>query len=208
MDVTPEDLADAVDREVRGGLDRAAVTEPPVDAVHVAQDLFDVEVRFEEDEDDERPGRFGPRPPRRRGANVLTFRTDQSPESQQAMAARVVARHLAAPVLARVGITPGTENKAAQTHLSGLIVPRLLLPTRWFESDARRAGYDLFELKERYATAHPEAIALRWLDLDEPCVVTVVDDGAVSTRRSNRFPVAKTLTPAEAGCAEAVAATA
>jgi hypothetical protein len=120
------------------------------------------------------------------------------------MGARLVARHLLPPVLTRLGIAPGTENKAAQTHLLGVIVPRFLLPTRWFEPESRKAGYDLLAVKERFVTAHMETIALRWLDLDEPCVISILDDGTVSTRKSNRFPVSKTLTAAEAACAAKV----
>src|SRR5262245_31890884 len=150
-------------------------------------DQFDVEIRYAEDEEEVETGRFGPRAPRRRGGNVLTLREDQSPESQHAMAARLVARQLLPPVLTKLGIAPGTENKSAQNHLLGVIVPRFLLPTRWFEPDSRKAGYDLAVVKGRYATAHMETIALRWLDLDEPCVISITDDGSVSTRRSNRF---------------------
>ena len=42
-----------------------------------------------------------------------------------------------------------------------------------------------------------EMIALRMLDIDEPCVIAVVDDGVVSTRRGNRTPETKKLTGAE-----------
>jgi hypothetical protein len=51
-----------------------------------------------------------------------------------------------------------------------------------------------------------EAIALRWLDLDEPCVVSVVDDGVVVTRRGNRSAVGKKLEPPEQACYDRVAA--
>lgn len=59
-------------------------------------------------------------------------------------------------------------------------------------------------MKERYATVGYEVIALRFLDLDETCVVAVVDDGVVSTRRGNRVPVTKKLTPAEQLCLDRV----
>jgi predicted transcriptional regulator len=204
MDFSPEDLFDAVDREVKAVLDRAGVVEPPVDALHVAMDQFDVEIRYAEDEEDVEMGRFGPRPPRRRSGNVLTLREDQTPESQHAMAARIVARHLLPPVLTKLGIAPGTENKAAQMHLYSVLVPRLLLPTRWFEAECRKAGYDLAEIKGRFPTAHFEAIALRWLDLDDPVVVAILDVDTVQTRKSNRFPVTKKLTAAEEACAAKV----
>jgi hypothetical protein len=107
-------------------------------------------------------------------------------------------------ILTRLGIAPGTENRSAHSQLVGAIVPRLMLPTRWFERDARKTGYDLAVLKERYSTAGDVMIALRMLDLEEPCVVAVVDDGIVSTRRGNRVPATKSLTEAERICVEQV----
>jgi hypothetical protein len=75
-----------------------------------------------------------------------------------------------------------------------------LLPTRWFERDARRQGFDLLELKNLYTTAGYEMIALRILDIDEPCVIAVVDNGVVASRRGNRAPATKKLTAAEQAC--------
>ena len=69
---------------------------------------------------------------------------------------------------------------------------------------ARKAGYDLLALKERYPTAGYEMIALRMLELDEPCVIAIVDDGVVSARRGNRSQATKKLTPAEVLCLERI----
>ena len=69
-----------------------------------------------------------------------------------------------------------------------MIAPRLLLPGRWFSGDAGRAGYDLFQIKERYTTVGYEMIALRLLDLDEPCIIAIVDDdGTVAAREVEPF---------------------
>ena len=38
-------------------------------------------------------------------------------------------------------------------------------------------------LKELFPTASMEVIALRLLDLDQPCVVSVLDDGVVASER-------------------------
>jgi predicted transcriptional regulator len=202
-DFTAEDLFDTVDRLVGELLAKNGFAEPPVDAVVLAQEAFDLTVREADDEDDPRDGRFGPRPPRVRHREVV-FRPDQSEESRHAVCARACAKEMIPAVLARVGVAPGTENKSAQSSLVGLIAPRLLLPTRWFERDARKAGYDLFAVKQRYPTAGYEMIALRMLELDEPCVIAVVDDGIVSARRGNRTPATKTLTPAEQLCLERI----
>jgi predicted transcriptional regulator len=204
-DFSQDDLFDAIDRAVRTLLDGEGVTDPPVDAITLAQDAFGLSVVEEEPADEPEHGRFGPRPPRRRSREVV-LRPDQSREAQQAVCARACAKELVPGILAKLGVTPGTENRSAQNQLVGLIAPRLLLPTRWFDRDARRAGFDLFALKERYPTVGYELLILRTLDLDEPAVVAVVDDGSVSTRRGNRMPATRVLTEAERRCLDRVQA--
>jgi hypothetical protein len=107
-------------------------------------------------------------------------------------------------ILTRLGITPGTENRTAQGSLLAAIVPRLLLPTRWFDRAAQRSGFDLEVLKGQFSSAGYETIAMRFLDLEEGCVVAVVDDGIVSIRRGNRSPATKVLTAVERKCLEIV----
>lgn len=207
MDFSQDDLFDAIDRAVRDLLPRAGIAEPPVDALHVARAVFGFRVEYAEP-DDEPPGRFGARPRRRPGPNTLVVRPDQSDESQQAVAARAVARRMIPGILTTLGIAPGTENRQAQAQLVGLIAPRLLLPTRWFAADARKADFDLLELKDRYPPAGFEMLALRMLDVaEDPVVVAVVDDGVVAARRSNRFPATRKLTAAEQACHDKVAET-
>jgi hypothetical protein len=46
---------------------------------------------------------------------------------------------------------------------------------------------------------------MRLLDLDEPCVISIVDDGIVSVRRGNRSPAGKRLESAELACHDRVA---
>lgn len=206
-DFSQDDLFDAIDYAVRDLLPRAGIEHPPVDALHLARAVCGFRVEYVEPED-ERPGRFGPRPARRPGPNTILLRSDQSEESQQAVAARAVAKQLVPPILAKLGVIPGTEHKSAANQLVGLIAPRLLLPTRWFAADARKADFDLFALKDLYPSAGFEVLALRMLDVaDDPCVVAVIDDGVVSARRSNRFPATRKLTAAEQACADRVAET-
>ncbi|MGL6096911.1 MAG: hypothetical protein ACRC7O_14080 [Fimbriiglobus sp.] len=204
-DFTSDDLFDATDRAVAKLLDLYGITDPPVDAVALAQEAFHLAVREAdpEDDDDAGQGRFGPRPPKFRRREIV-FQPGQSDESRNILCARACARELAGSILAKLGVAPGTENKGAATQLAGVIAPRLLLPSKWFERDARRAGFDLWDVKEKYPTAGYELIALRFLDFDDPCVIAVVDDGTVGTRRANRFPATKKLTPAEQTCLERV----
>jgi hypothetical protein len=84
--------------------------------------------------------------------------------------------------------------------LTRLFAEHLLVPTVWLADEARACNDDLFELKERFTTASHELIAWRLLDLDQPCVITVIDNERVSKRRGNAFNVAKELAPAEKAC--------
>jgi len=197
-DFTSEDLFEAVDRAVNELLDRGFVTGPPIDTLSLLRDEFGVRVDYDEPHD---APKYGDRPRRRQGPNELLLHPDSTPESQATLAGRAIAKKIIPVVLSKLGVVPGTENKGAQASLVGLVSARILLPTRWFVADARRAAFDLIELKERYSSANWEMLAWRMLDADdEPSVVAILDDGAVSARRGNRFSVNKSLTAAEQAC--------
>ena len=200
-DFNAEELSEAIDRCAWELLARYNIDEPPVDALQLVQDAFRYTVTFEEAEDDE--PQYGDRPKRRRPRELI-IKEGQSPGGQQMMAARACARELVPAILAKLGVVPGTEQKSATTQLSALVAPRLLLPTRWFGSVARKANNDLVRIQETFDTAGLEVIALRLLDLDDHCVIAIVDDGAVGLRRSNAMQATKKLTAAEEYCIEQV----
>lgn len=204
-DFSAEDLFDSIDRSVHQLLERSGITEPPVDAVTLAQEQFNLRITFAEDSDDApQPGRFGPRP-RRRNPSEIVLRIEQSDEGRNAVCARACARELLPDILNRLGVVPGTESRSAQNQLFGFIIPRLLLPTRWFARDARKTGFDLLELKDRYPTVGYEMLALRLLDIaDDPLVIAVIDDGLVASRRGNMAAAGKKLTDAEQVCLERI----
>ena len=207
MDFTQEDLWDAIDAAALVALGRGCIDAPPVDALLLAQVGFGYNVEFVEPDADE-PRQYGDRPKRKPPPMTILLREDQSDESQHAVAARAIAKLLVPGIFAKLGIVVGTENRSAQTQLLGQVVPRLLLPTRWFAADVRRANFDLVELKERYPTAGYEAIAVRMLDVaDDPMVIAIIEDGSVGFRRANRFQAVRKLTEAEERCAAKVAAT-
>jgi hypothetical protein len=56
---------------------------------------------------------------------------------------------------------------------------------------------DLMHLKEVFRTASLEAVALRLLDLSEPSLVTIVENGRVGLRRANRFRAPRELLEVE-----------
>jgi hypothetical protein len=188
-DLTREEVHQAVDRVVDDLLARAGVTGPPVDVLALARD---------------HPDLFGPgggKGSRRRAAGKREAAGIELPEEQrQWAAAREVGARFKAAVLERLGLAPEDRGGLSGESVAGLFAGHLLAPTGWFAADARAAGWDLAELKRRYRTAPLEALAWRLLDLPEPCVITLVDDGRVRRRRSNAWRVNKTLSAPERAC--------
>ena len=82
---------------------------------------------------------------------------------------------------------------------------RVLVPTKLLRAALRECRADLAALQRLFSTAGMEMIALRLLDLDEPCVISIVDDGVISIRRGNRNAVGKKLEPPEQACHDRVA---
>ncbi len=202
---TAEDLFEATDRVVVNLLTRHGITEPPVDAMSLAKEEFHLLVRFAEEEDEPGTrGRFGDRPRPRPRKNEIVLRPEAPDEVHQTVCARACARLLVPVILEKLGVLPGTENRGAEKSLVGLVSPRLILPTRWFERDARRANSDVAVLQQRYRTATYEVIAWRLLDLEEACVVSVVDQGEVTARKGNRAPAGRQLQAEEQKCLDRI----
>jgi hypothetical protein len=144
------------------------------------------------------------RPRARPPGNGITLTTGMSDEQQQKAAATGIANLLLPDVLHKLGIPQGAEGKPFLAHVRGLIVPRVLIPTRLLRAALRDCKYDIPALKRVFATASMEMIGLRLLDLDTPCVIAIVDDGVVAARRGNQAAVPKGLSAAERECVERV----
>ncbi len=203
MDFTQEDLIDAVDRLLAGLLERAGVEEPPVDCLGIAADHLGIPVDYAEPEEDERGRPVRGRTKRPAGGGIVLAH-DMTDEQQQEAAALGIARSLIDDVLRKIGVPPGSENKALATHVRSLLVHRLLVPTRLLRAELRACGFDVLALKERFRTATVEVVAQRLLDLDDPCVIAIADDGVVALRKGNRFPATRKLTAAEQACLDRV----
>lgn len=183
-ELSREDVNRAIDALVEELLEEAGVTEPPVDAAALARHLG------LESPDRGRRGRNRP---------ALLAPVEATPEQQQRQAAVDLAGHLQDDLLSRLGLDEGPRPMLGES-LARLFVERLLVPQAWLAGEARSCGYDLLALKERFSTASHEAIAWRFLDLDQPCIVTVIDNDRVVRRRGNSGNVGKQLAPAEAAC--------
>ncbi|MBN9523386.1 ImmA/IrrE family metallo-endopeptidase [bacterium] len=202
MDFSQEELFDACDRLVHGLLDRAGVTQPPVDALRVADDHLGIPVEVVEPEEDDPDAP----PRRRRPAAGIVLNPHMTDEQRQAVAAQAIALLLLPDLLRKLDIVPGSESKQAATHFRGLLAARVLVPTRMLRTALRQHKYDVPALHSQFRTARMEAVALRLLDLDSPCVIAVVDDGVVAVRKGNGPPADRKLTAAEQQCHDRVRA--
>jgi Zn-dependent peptidase ImmA (M78 family) len=197
-DLSREEVLSNVDRAVEDLLQAAGVEGPPVDAIALAQRHLGMIVCL-----DRRQPQRG-RAQRAAGRKQIYLRPEPTEERHQWTVAHEIGEHLKAALLRRLGIEPEQTRAMTGESLANLFAHRLLVPTCWFASDAPAFDYDVLELKKRYRTSSHEVIALRFLDLPEPCVVTIVDNDHVSRRRSNAWRVPKQLAAAERQCQQYV----
>lgn len=187
-DLTREELTEAIDVVVVQLLDAAGCHEPPVDALTLARRHLGLVIPTE--------------------ANTTgrgrTARREVSAERQQWTTAQEIARHFKSRILEELGLPADQPAPLLGESLANLFAFRLLAPTTWFADAARTCGYDLFALKERFATAGHEILAWRMLDLSEPCVITILDNGSIVRRKGNAFRPPKGLARAESACVEHV----
>jgi Zn-dependent peptidase ImmA (M78 family) len=183
-----------IDAFVDDLLRAAALTEPPVDAIKLAQRHLGMVVCLDKGQTSRgRAQRTGGRP-------QIFLKPEPTEERHQWTVAHEIGEHLKVQLLERLGIDPHETPVMAGESLANLLAHHLLVPTCWFASDAPRLGYDVLELKQQYRTASHEVLALRMLDLPEPAIITIVDNDHVSRRRSNAWRVRKQLESVEARC--------
>jgi hypothetical protein len=204
MDFSQEELLDAVERLVAGMLERAGVTAAPVDALALADRHLGIPVEWVEPAEEDDDGRRRPRP--RAAGSGIALRTDMSAEQRQRAAADGVARHLLPDISRKLGVVPGSESKQFAAHVRTLVLARVLIPTRLLRAALRDCKYDVPALHSVFRTASMEAVAARLLDLDSPCVIAVVDDDVVASRRSNFMQAGRKLEAAEQECVAQITA--
>jgi hypothetical protein len=181
-DLSREEVIAVIDRTVAELLELAGVQGPPVDALALAQRHLGLTVSFD------------------RGRRQRESRPEPSEEQRQWIAAHAIGEHLKPSLLRSLGVEPPQSQSLPGESLANLFATHLLVPGGWFAADAPAADHDLLRLKERYRTAGHELLALRLLDLPEPCVITVVDNDHVRRRRSNAWRVRRELSAAERAC--------
>jgi Zn-dependent peptidase ImmA (M78 family) len=197
-DFSREEVHHIIDRVVKELLERAGVQEPPIDAIILAQKHLGMVVYL----DSRQPQRG--RAQRAGGQKQIFLRSEPTEERHQWTVAHEIGEHVKADILERMGIEPGQTRAMAGESLANLLAHHLLVPTEWLKSDAAAVDYDLLKLKKRYRTASHEVLALRLLDLPEPCIITIVDNNHIHRRRSNSWPVRRQLSPQEQRCQQYV----
>ena len=165
-ELTHEEVTEAADAVIDALFDAAGITNPPIDAVRVARHLGVVVTA-------EPPGRGRDSP---RAAQPAA-------ERLQWAAAQAVAVRLRSDLLVRLGLTEEGPRPLFAESPTTLLARRLLMPTAWFTTSARDCGWDVLELHSLYPTASPAQVAWRLLDLSEPCVITIIDNGTITQRR-------------------------
>lgn len=189
----PADWSRALDEVADELLDQGGVTAPPVECLALA-DRLEIYVAY----DACQPGRA--RHKIIGGQSTLLVRPEERPERLQWAVAHELGEAFAWKVFDRVGADLDEDSPQLREQVANCMASRLLLPGRWFFDDARRCDWDLVQLKRRYDTASHELIAYRFLDGDEPALVSVFDQGRLVRRRANVRPRPPSLSPVEREC--------
>lgn len=193
-ELSREDVVAAIEQTVEELLLTAGVAGPGIDAVVLAQRHLGLKVCLE------RRQRPRGRVKRGRGDGQILLPPGLSVEQQQWTVAHAIGEHLKPDLLRRLGIPPEQRPALMGESPANLLASRLLVPTQWLQDEVRANGFDLLDLKRRFPTAGHEVIALRLLDLSEPCIITIIDNDHVLRRRSNAWRVRKELSEPEKQC--------
>jgi Zn-dependent peptidase ImmA (M78 family) len=184
-EIPDDEFAAAIDGCAAEVLWEAGVTQPPVDALAVAKRLHLIVTH-----DFAMPyrGRFvrlGGYDDHRETTGTIVVGAAERPEREQWAVAHEIGESVAYRVFERLGVSFDESLATAREQVANRLAGALLLPRRWFANDGGDLNWDLFELKGRYSTASHELIARRMLEMRQPVVITVCDQGRISWRRSN-----------------------
>src|SRR4051812_34315417 len=184
-EIPDDEFAAALDACAAEVLWEAGITEPPVDALAVAEGLQLVVTRDYSMSHRGRFVRLAEREENGGGVGTIVVGLAERPEREQGAGAHEIGESIAYRVFERLGVAFDEALPTARELVANRLASALLLPRRWFAGDGRELVWDLLELKERYNTASHELIARRMLEMRPPIVITVCDQGRVHWRRSN-----------------------
>ncbi|MFM7151220.1 MAG: hypothetical protein ACKO23_15385, partial [Gemmataceae bacterium] len=187
-EIPPEELGEAIDRLIEDWLEN--LDTPPVDALNLARNRFGLSLRTSL-RTTKKPCQL------RLESREILLRPDLEEETRQAAVAHALGELGREELAKRMSINLDEHKEFRGRSIPAMIARRLLVPTGWLREKGRLHRWNLQELKTHFSTATPEAIARRFLDLEDPCVITIVDNDQVSHRRSNAWPTSRELQPIE-----------
>ncbi|MCE9546673.1 MAG: ImmA/IrrE family metallo-endopeptidase [Planctomycetia bacterium] len=198
-EIPHEQLAAALNECVAALLDRQRILVPPVDAVALARAL-QMEIVWDR-------GQAGRARMVRHSsaggggsAQAIVLRPEPRAERRHWAVAHEIGEAHAHEVFTALGIDPRDAPPASREWVANQLANRILLPQAWFDRDGRACGWDLFELKQQYATASHELIARRMLDCEPMVVITICDQGRPSFRGGNGAARCGPLRAVESAC--------
>ena len=126
MEFSHEELCDVIDRLVAGLLERAGVDEAPVNALAVAEDHLGIPVEVVEPAEEDERGR------RRPAARPASFSIVLSPDMTEGTAKGGCGwnRALLPDILRKLDVSRGPRISSSRRHVRGLVVGRVLVPTK------------------------------------------------------------------------------
>jgi hypothetical protein len=196
--VAEEELSAALDAAIVELFDSTGLTGPPIDAVALARQLGFTLAWDDRQSSRARLARVAGQ--RECGGLSILLKHDPRPERRQWAVAHEIGEYLSPRVFDALAIDPCEAPLASRERIANLLASRLLLPTDWFEADAMASGWDLVDLKRRYATASHELIARRMLDFSAPVIISIIDQERLEFRRSNVAGRVPPLSPLEREC--------
>jgi predicted transcriptional regulator len=131
------------------------------------------------------------------GQATILLADDPRPERRHWAIAHEIGESQAYRVFSELGVGAADAPPAAREAVANRLAGCLLLPREWFLADGSALDWDLAELKARYATASNEMIARRMLEMPPPVIITLLDQGNLQWRKSNRHFRTPPLTPPE-----------
>lgn len=134
------------------------------------------------------------------GRPAMFLRPEPRPERLQWTAAHELGELHAAMICHSVGVRGDELSPAQREQLANRFATELLLPLDWFRRECETVEYDLPALKARFSTASHELLAWRMLDLADPGIVTIYDQGLLTRRRGNTPCRTLSVLPCERDC--------
>jgi Zn-dependent peptidase ImmA (M78 family) len=184
QEIAREELTVALDKVSAETLASAHIAEMPVNAVLLAERLG-LTVAW----DDRQQGRARlvnlPGSRTAEATPSILLKHDPRIERLHWAVAHEIGEALAERVFSELAVDPSLAPIQARETIANGMASRLLLPKQNFAADGKACNWELFRLKEIYATASHELIARRMLDFTMPVIIAVYDQNRVTWRKGN-----------------------